>query len=76
MNNVDIVRAWKDADFRASLDGEDLSHLPENPAGVSELSDEDLQTVAGGTTWLCAITFFCVTYALSCMGCGTCDCCS
>lgn len=42
----DIVQAWKDESYRASLSDEQLSALPANPAG--ELTDADLADVAGG----------------------------
>lgn len=42
----DIVQAWKDESYRASLSDEQLSTLPANPAG--ELTDAELGTVAGG----------------------------
>ena len=74
MNNTDIVRAWKDADFRASLELDDLDHLPENPAGVVELSDQDLYSVAGGTSLPCmitVITYLVCTVATTCSGCGS-----
>jgi mersacidin/lichenicidin family type 2 lantibiotic len=45
---VDIARAWKDPAYRKSLTPEELASLPENPAGKSELSNEDLESVAGG----------------------------
>ena len=41
----DIVRAWKDEEYRQSLGQETLA---ENPAGVVELSDESLELVSGG----------------------------
>ncbi len=41
----DIVRAWKDETYRQSLDEEQLSMLPANPAG--ELSDTELATIFG-----------------------------
>ncbi|HEX2915077.1 MAG TPA: mersacidin/lichenicidin family type 2 lantibiotic [Chloroflexia bacterium] len=47
-NKVDIARAWKDAEYRKTLTPEQLAQLPENPAGESELSEEDLGDVAGG----------------------------
>lgn len=47
MSNVDIVRAWKDAGYRRSLSAEQLQQLPGNPAGPSQLSDDEL-LVAGG----------------------------
>lgn len=48
MNALDIIRAWKDAAFRASLTEAQRAALPANPAGMVELSDADLDLVAGG----------------------------
>ncbi len=48
MSNIDIIRAWKDEDYRNSLSEEQRSQLPENPAGLIELSDEGMQTIGGG----------------------------
>lgn len=48
MSNFDIIRAWKDEDYRNSLTEEQKSQLPENPAGTIEFSDDDAQTIAGG----------------------------
>jgi mersacidin/lichenicidin family type 2 lantibiotic len=49
MKEVDkIVRAWRDEDYRLSLSNEDLSGLPENPVGIVELSDDALNSAAGG----------------------------
>ena len=48
--SVDIIRAWKDEEYRQSLSTEELKQLPENPAGLIELSDEDMSSVAGGCT--------------------------
>lgn len=44
----DIVRAWTDPKYRASLSSEQLAKLPPNPAGSSGMSDEELKSVAGG----------------------------
>ncbi len=48
MSEQDIIRAWKDRNYRESLSEEQRSQLPENPAGIAELSDEVLETIAGG----------------------------
>ena len=48
MSHLDIIRAWKDAEYRNSLSAEQLSQLPEHPAGMSALSDEVLKDIAGG----------------------------
>jgi len=44
----DIIRAWKDEEYRNSLSEEQRAQLPENPAGMVELSDEAMQNVGGG----------------------------
>ena len=48
MSNEHIIRAWKDPEYRNSLDQEELNQLPENPAAAIELTDEDLENVSGG----------------------------
>lgn len=48
MQQTDIIRAWKDAEFRAELSAEEWAFLPENPAGLVELTDEALEYVVGG----------------------------
>ncbi|MBD2214268.1 mersacidin/lichenicidin family type 2 lantibiotic [Calothrix sp. FACHB-156] len=48
MSNNDIIRAWKDEEYRNSLTEEQRSQLPENPAGLIELPNEVTETVAGG----------------------------
>lgn len=45
---VDIGRAWKDEEYRNSLTPEQLAQIPSNPAGDVEMSQEDLDDIAGG----------------------------
>lgn len=45
---MNIVRAWKDAEYRDSLSDEERATLPPNPAGAIELDDEQLGMVTGG----------------------------
>ena len=83
MKPDDIIRAWKDAEYRSSLNHRQRSMLPNNPAGLIELSEEELGGVAGGTDdqemalpiWTIATSIPCValgTVALSCFpGCGS-----
>ncbi len=61
MNNIDIARAWKDAEYRDSLSAAELSQLPENPAGLVEISDADLREANGGSLLCSALncTFLC-----------------
>ena len=42
----DIARAWKDEEYRQSLDEEQISLLPANPVG--ELTEAELESVSGG----------------------------
>jgi mersacidin/lichenicidin family type 2 lantibiotic len=44
----EIIRAWKDRQFRDSLSDEQRTQLPANPAGLVEIDDEQLVQVAGG----------------------------
>ena len=53
MKQNDIIRAWKDEEFRLSLTDEQRAQLPQNPAGVIELADDELRSVAGGATCRC-----------------------
>jgi len=48
MSNIDIIRAWKDEEYRHSLSEEQRSQLPENPAGSLELADQEMQNLVGG----------------------------
>ncbi|WP_392534162.1 mersacidin/lichenicidin family type 2 lantibiotic [Nostoc sp. C117] len=48
MSNNDIIRAWKDEEYSNSLTKKQCSQLPENPAGIIELSNEEMDAVKGG----------------------------
>lgn len=50
MSKLDIVRAWKDEEYFDRLSDSERSLLPENPAGIVELKDQDLVQAEGGTT--------------------------
>ena len=43
----EIIRAWKDRQFREGLSEEQRAQLPANPAGLIEIDDEQLARVAG-----------------------------
>lgn len=54
MSKSDIIRAWKDEQYRGSLTNAQRAALPANPAGAIELTDSELGAVVGGiTTALC-----------------------
>lgn len=46
MKKVDIIRAWKDEEYRNSLSAEQQASLVKNPAG--EISIDELKEVSGG----------------------------
>lgn len=48
MSLLEIIRAWKDEEFRQSLSAEQQALLPEHPAGLIELANADLEVVIGG----------------------------
>jgi mersacidin/lichenicidin family type 2 lantibiotic len=43
-----IIRAWKDAAFRETLSEQERALLPVHPAGLVLLTDDELNSVAGG----------------------------
>jgi len=51
MNTVNIIRAWKDAEYRNSLSAAELAALPQHPAGLVELPEEEMAAVAGSKSY-------------------------
>lgn len=49
MSKTDVIRAWKDEDYRSNLSDAQRAELPDNPAGLIELSETDLAGAAGGS---------------------------
>ena len=49
MSKLDIIRAWKDEEYCESLSVAERSRVPQNPAGVIELTDQEMNKVDGGT---------------------------
>jgi mersacidin/lichenicidin family type 2 lantibiotic len=47
MSQENIIRAWKDEEFRDRLSEAEKGLLPEHPAGLVQLDDEQLGIVAG-----------------------------
>ena len=68
MSKIDVIRAWKDEDYRSSLSDAQRSELPDNPAGWVELSGTDLDAAAGGDilpiTALCPSFPACTLYTI------------
>ena len=74
-NNEITIRAWKNKSFRASLQASDLASLPAHPAGGTELTEGELDTMLGGvkdqsTTGsfldMCSYDFYCFTVQYMC----------
>jgi mersacidin/lichenicidin family type 2 lantibiotic len=51
MSNQDIIRAWKDEEYRQSLSEAERALLPEHPAGLIELEGAEIDDVGGGHTY-------------------------
>jgi mersacidin/lichenicidin family type 2 lantibiotic len=64
MSKVNIVRAWKDVEYRLSLSDAERALVPDNPAGLIELAEEDLGQVHGGAP-------DCTVGGCFTLGCGT-----
>jgi mersacidin/lichenicidin family type 2 lantibiotic len=47
MTVLDIIRAWKDEDFRRALTAEQLSRLPAHPSGAIDFRDRSLEEAIG-----------------------------
>jgi len=45
---ANTIQAWRDPAYRAALSEAELAQLPENPAGMIELTGTALDMVAGG----------------------------
>jgi mersacidin/lichenicidin family type 2 lantibiotic len=48
MTSDQIIRAWKDADYGATLSLAESAAVPAHPSGDIDLSDVDLGLTAGG----------------------------
>ena len=83
MGDLTTIRAWKDLDFRASLDEAGGVAVADSPVGTIELADEDLGDESGGAmpavtnTSICATSTACLTSVLvslsNTISCGACD---
>ena len=62
MTTKNIIRAWKDEEYRNSLTDSERASLPAHPAGSIELTDVDLDGVTGGRPWPTTIQIFCSVF--------------
>ena len=63
MSKVNVVRAWKDPKYRASLSTEELAGMPANPAGMIAASGAKLRS-AGENTRQLTTAWFCTMYSV------------
>ena len=47
--DIDVVRAWRDEEYRNSLSAEELASLPESPAGFATVEDSALKSITGAS---------------------------
>jgi mersacidin/lichenicidin family type 2 lantibiotic len=69
MSHLNIIRAWKDEEYRKSLSEAHRVQLPDHPAGTIELTDADLAAVDGGISSpapQCSEGDYCPTCGLAC----------
>lgn len=50
MSEIDIIRAWKDEEYRNSLSEDQRLQLPESPVGSVELTSTIMENIVGGAT--------------------------
>ena len=60
MSQANIIRAWKDEEYRLSLSEAERAALPANPAGLTGLTDAEMADVDGGRLIAFFWTFVCV----------------
>lgn len=58
MNTVDVIRAWRDAEYADSLTLEQRASLPEHPAGAVEVTEKELNNSIA-SLWDCTVTAIC-----------------
>lgn len=82
MTNEEIIRAWTDEEYRRGLSAGERALIPANPVGIIELSDTELDFVAGAARKQCVtVNNTCTTKGEACcsidttsrlQGCPTC----
>ena len=72
MNREQIIRAWKDEEYRDALPDSEQAELPEHPSGIISLPESVLREVAGGFQTERMWTFGC---CFGTVGVGTQGCC-
>jgi mersacidin/lichenicidin family type 2 lantibiotic len=70
VSTEDIIRAWRDEEYRESLNEEQRAALPESPVGPIDLSEEELNGVEGGSD---TDVLTAVTAIITIVGSGSCS---
>jgi mersacidin/lichenicidin family type 2 lantibiotic len=66
MKKIDVVRAWRDEEYRNSLTEAERASLPENPAGLAVVEDSVLQSITGGCGTPTTFVYSCVKPPVQC----------
>ena len=61
MSNLDVIRAWKDEEYRLSLGADELALLPDHPAGLIEFLDHRASGLAEPITTEQSVWDSCIT---------------
>lgn len=64
--NIDVVRAWRDEEYRNSLTEQERAGLPENPAGFATVDDSVLQGIIGASAHATTFVDSCVKPGQQC----------
>ena len=66
-----IIRAWKDEKFRLRMNNADRSLIPDHPAGLIEIPEEELVEAVGGAG--CSISLTSIERTCDWLTIGCCD---
>jgi mersacidin/lichenicidin family type 2 lantibiotic len=66
MKKIDVIRAWRDEEYRDSLTAEERASLPANPAGIATVDDSALRSVSGSVRTTATFPD-CTTFVGSCV---------
>ncbi|HYX24982.1 MAG TPA: mersacidin/lichenicidin family type 2 lantibiotic [Thermoanaerobaculia bacterium] len=66
MKKIDVVRAWRDEEYRNSLTEQERASLPQNPAGLARVEDSVLASITGGCGTPTTFVSSCVKPPVAC----------
>lgn len=76
LTDEEVLRSYRDAEFREGLTQEQVKFAANHPLRPDdymtggELSDEDLETVAGGAAEVSSAAWYCISSGSCCSGCS------